>query len=310
MIAKNLGDLIGNTPMLLASRLAREHGMAANVLVKLEYFNPAGSVKDRIGWFILEEAEKAGELEKGTVIVEPTSGNTGIGLAMAARVKGYRIILTMPETMSKERRSLLAAYGAELVLTEAALGMAGSVSKAEELAKNLPKAFMPRQFENPVNWQTHYKTTAEEIWHDTGGDIDILVAGVGTGGTITGISKRLKELKHDVWVVAVEPKKSPLLSKGMAGPHGFLGIGANFVPKVLDRSCIDEVLTVTEDDAYKMAREFAETEGLLIGISAGAALSGAAALAWRHENMGKNIVVILPDSGERYLSTDLFGSQK
>ncbi len=305
-IAQSVRDLIGHTPILHAQRLQEKTSSVADLLLKLEFFNPGGSIKDRIGWSILEEAEKTGELKPGAVIIEPTSGNTGIGLAIAAKVKGYRLILTMPETMSLERRQLLASYGAELILTPGKDGMNGSVQKAEALAKELPSVFLPRQFDNPVNWQTHYCSTAEEIWQDTAGEIDFLVAGVGTGGTITGCAKKLKEYKKDICVVAVEPASSPLLSQGYAGAHGLQGIGANFVPSVLQRELLDEILPITDEKAKNCCRLLADTEGILVGISAGAAIGAALEIADKKQNTGKKIVVIIPDGGQKYLSMNLF----
>lgn len=297
-------ELVGKTPLVQLGRYGKE--LDAVLLGKLERANPAGSVKDRVGLAMVEEAEKAGLLQPGSVIIEPTSGNTGIGLAMAAAVKGYKVILTMPETMSAERRMLLAAYGAEIVLTDGKLGMAGAVQKAEELAKETPHSFIPGQFVNPANPDAHYRTTGPEIWEDTDGKVDIFVAGVGTGGTITGVGRYLKEKNPAVQIVAVEPETSPLLSTGKAGPHKIQGIGANFVPDILDRSLLDEILPVANEDAYAAAKALAKTEGLLVGISAGAAVHAAAVLAARPENRGKMIVALLPDTGERYLSTGVF----
>lgn len=305
-IAHSLPELIGNTPLLAMERFAKEQGVSAEILGKLEYFNPLGSAKDRIGLAMIEAAEQSGALQPGGVIIEPTSGNTGIGLAYVGAAKGYRVILTMPETMSIERRKLLAALGAELVLTEGKKGMNGAIAKAEELQKEIPGSIIPQQFENPANPAIHEKTTGPEILRDTGGRVDILVAGVGTGGTITGVGHVLKKANPDVKVVAVEPAKSPVLSGGNPGPHGIMGIGAGFVPKALDRGVLDEILTITEEEAYAAARSAAKAEGLLVGISGGAALAAAVKLAKRPENGGKRIVVMLPDSGERYLSTTLF----
>ena len=305
-IAHSLPELIGNTPLLAMERFAKDQGVSAEILGKLEYFNPLGSAKDRIGLAMIEAAEQSGALQPGGVIIEPTSGNTGIGLAYVGAAKGYRVILTMPETMSIERRKLLAALGAELVLTEGKKGMNGAIAKAEELQKEIPGSIIPQQFENPANPAIHEKTTGPEILRDTGGRVDILVAGVGTGGTITGVGHVLKKANPDVKVVAVEPAKSPVLSGANPGPHGIMGIGAGFVPKALDRGVLDEILTITEEEAYAAARSAAKAEGLLVGISGGAALAAAVKLAKRPENQGKRIVVMLPDSGERYLSTTLF----
>jgi len=301
-IAENVLQLIGYTPLMVVQN-PKNH---ANIWAKLESFNPGGSSKDRIGMVIIEDAEDRGFLQKDTVIVEPTSGNTGIGLAIAARVKGYRLILTMPETMSVERRKLLAAYGAELVLTPGADGMQGAVDRAEQIAKALPHAFMPRQFSNPANATAHYYTSGWEIWRDTDGLVDILIAGIGTGGTITGCGRRLKELKPSIQVIGVEPANSPLLTEGKVGSHKLQGIGPNFIPEVLDRNLLDEVLTVKDEAAYEMCRSFAESHGVLIGISSGAALVAAYEVAARPENSEKNIVVILPDGGEKYLSLGIF----
>lgn len=305
-IAHSVEDLIGHTPLLALERYGTRHGFSAQVLAKLEYLNPAGSAKDRVGLSMVQDAEARGLLKPGAVIIEPTSGNTGIGLACVAAVRGYRLILTMPDTMSAERRAMLAAYGAELVLTPGAQGMAGSIAKAEELAKQLPHAFIPGQFDNPANAAAHRATTGPEIWADTDGQVDIFVAGVGTGGTITGVGEYLKEKNPQVKVVAVEPASSPLLSKGTAGPHGLQGIGANFVPKVLNTAVYDEIIPVTEEDAYTAGRLIGRREGVLVGISSGAALWAAMELAKRPENQGKTIVVLLPDTGDRYLSTPMF----
>ena len=305
-IAQKLTDLIGNTPMLALNRYSREAGLAGPIIGKLEYFNPLGSVKDRIAFAMIEAAEAAGKIKPDTVIIEPTSGNTGIGLAFVAASRGYKLILTMPETMSVERRNLLKALGAELVLTPGAEGMKGAIRKAEELAQANPNSFLPQQFKNPANPEIHRKTTAEEIWRDTAGKVDIFVAGVGTGGTITGVGEVLKARNPSVQVIAVEPADSPVLSGGQPGPHKIQGIGAGFVPDVLNRTVIDEIITVKNDDAMATGRELARTEGLLIGISCGAAVWAATQVARRPENKGKVIVVILPDTGERYLSTPLF----
>lgn len=302
-IAKNITELVGNTPLVELSNLTT--GLKARVVVKLESFNPASSVKDRIALAMIDDAEKSGQITKDTTIVEATSGNTGIGLAMVAAARGYKLVITMPESMSLERRALLRAYGAELVLTPAAEGMGGAIAKANELAAQ-DGYFMPRQFDNLANPQVHRDTTAQEIWNDTDGQVDILVAGVGTGGTITGVGEVLKAKKDSVQVVAVEPQASPVLSGGQKGPHPIQGIGAGFVPAVLNTEIYDEIVTVANDDAFKVARELAAKEGLLVGISSGAAVKAALELAARDENAGKLIVVIIPSSGERYLSTALF----
>ena len=305
-IAKSLTDLIGNTPLLELSNLEKKRNLKARILAKVEALNPAGSVKDRIARAMVDDAEAKGLLKPGSVIIEPTSGNTGIGLASVAAARGYRIILTMPETMSVERRSLLKAYGAELVLTEGAKGMKGAIAKAEELAREIPNAFIPGQFVNPANPAVHRATTGPEIWRDTDGKVDIFVAGVGTGGTITGTGEYLKQRNPAVQVVAVEPKDSPVLTEGKAGPHKLQGIGAGFVPEVLNTKVYDEVITVRSEDAFETGRELARSEGLLAGISSGAALWAALQLARRPENEGKTIVVLIPDTGDRYLSTPLF----
>lgn len=305
-IYESLTDLIGNTPLLKLNRFSQQAGLETPLIVKLEYLNPAGSVKDRIARAMIETAEKAGILKEGSVIIEPTSGNTGIGLASVASAKGYRIILTMPETMSIERRNLLQAYGAELILTEGAKGMKGAIAKAEELSKEIANGVILGQFVNAANPAAHEATTGPEIWNDTNGQVDILVAGIGTGGTISGTGAYLKKQNPNIQVVAIEPESSPILSKGVAGPHKIQGIGAGFVPETLDTKVYDEVITVSDSDAFSVAPVVAGTEGLLIGISSSAALSAAVELAKRPENKGKNIVVILPDSGEKYLSIPLF----
>ncbi len=299
-------QLIGGTPLLELTHLEKELGLKAKLLAKLEYFNPAGSVKDRIAKAMLDDAEAKGLLKPGSVIIEPTSGNTGIGLASVAAARGYRIIIVMPETMSVERRQLMAAYGAELVLTEGAKGMKGAIAKAEELAQETPNSFIPGQFVNPANPAAHYAATGPEIWADTDGEVDIFVAGVGTGGTVSGVGKFLKEKKPAVQVVAVEPSDSPVLSQGKAGPHKIQGIGAGFVPDTLDTSVYDEIIPVTSEDAFALGKLLGKREGVLVGISSGAALWAAAEVAKRPENQGKTVVVLLPDTGDRYLSTPLF----
>lgn len=304
---KTMTELIGNTPLAEASNIERELNLQATVLVKLEYFNPTGSVKDRAAKAMIEDAEQKGLLKEESVIIEPTSGNTGIGLASIAAAKGYRIILTMPETMSVERRNILKAYGAELVLTDGARGMKGAIARAEELAAEIPDSFIPGQFTNPANPEAHRASTGPEIWKDTDGKIDILVAGVGTGGTLTGVGEYLKEKNPKIRVTAVEPAGSPVLSEGTAGAHKIQGIGAGFVPEVLNTEIYDEVIQVKDEDAFEAAKLFARTEGILTGISSGAALYGAIDAARRPENKGKVIVAILPDSGDRYYSTPLFG---
>ena len=305
-IYRSASQLVGHTPLLQPVRDMEQLRLPATVLVKLESFNPAGSVKDRVALEMIEDAEKEGKLLPGGTIVEPTSGNTGIGLAAMGLARGYQVILTMPESMSLERRQLLAAYGAQLVLTPAKGGMAGAVEKAQELAAAIPGSFLAGQFDNPANPRAHYRTTGPEIWHDTDGQVDIFVAGVGTGGTVTGVGRYLKEKNPHVRIVAVEPAASPLLSGGKAGSHGLQGIGANFVPEDLDRSVVDAVIPMWEKDAYAAARLLAGTEGVLVGISSGAALHAAGQLARRPENAGKTIVALLPDTGDRYLSTPLF----
>ena len=305
-IASKLTDLIGNTPLLELSRLEKQHKLKATILAKLEYFNPGRSVKDRIGLALIEDAERQGILQPNSVIIEPTSGNTGIGLALVAAVKKYKIILTMPETMSLERRSLLKALGAEIVLTPGFEGMGGAIRKAEELQRLLPNSFIPQQFLNAANPEVHRNTTAEEIWRDTDGQIDFLVAGVGTGGTITGAGEILKRKNHDIKVIAVEPADSPVLSGGKPGPHKIQGIGAGFVPGVFNPKVVDEIIKVNNEDAFATGRELARIEGLLVGISSGAAAYAALQIAKRPENVGKTIVVVLPDTGERYLSTPLY----
>lgn len=305
-IKKSITELIGNTPMLLVENYNKQYNPDAVIIAKLEGFNPGGSVKARAGYAMIKAAEEKGLLNKDSVIIEPTSGNTGIALAFVAATKGYRIILTMPETMSIERRNLLSAFGAELVLTPGAEGMKGAIRKAEELAAKIPNSYIPQQFKNPANPEFHRSTTAEEIWRDTDGKVDIFVAGVGTGGTITGVGEVLKKKNPNIKIVAIEPSDSPVLSGGKAGPHELQGIGAGFVPEVLNTKILDEILQVRHKDAFEAARRLAKTEGLLAGISSGAALHGATELARRPENKGKNIVVILPDTGERYLSTQLF----
>ena len=299
-------QLIGHTPLLELTHIEKAHSLKAKILAKLEYFNPAGSVKDRIAKAMVDDAEAKGLLKPGSVIIEPTSGNTGIGLASVAAARGYRVIIVMPETMSVERRQLMKAYGAELVLTEGSKGMKGAIAKADELAKEIPGSFVAGQFVNPANPKAHYETTGPEIWADTDGQVDFFVAGVGTGGTITGTGKFLKEQKSDVKVVAVEPKTSAVLSTGVAGSHKIQGIGAGFVPDVLDTHIYDEIIPVDNDDAFSVGKEVGTREGVLVGISSGAALWAAMELAKRPENAGKNIVVLLPDTGDRYLSTPLF----
>jgi cysteine synthase A len=308
-IRTNALELIGNTPLMELTHLEKEYDLKARLLGKLEYLNATGSIKDRIARSMIEDAEARGILKEGSVIIEPTSGNTGIGLASVGTAKGYRVIIVMPETFSIERRKLIKAYGAEIVLSEGAKGMKGAIAKAEELAKEIPNAFIPAQFDNPANWKAHYETTGPEIWNDSDGEVDILVAGVGTGGTITGTGRYLKERKAEVKVVAVEPDSSPVLSGGQAGPHKIQGIGAGFIPSVLDTTVYDEIIRVANEDAIATGALFGKKEGLLVGISAGAALWAGIELAKKEENAGKTIVVILPDSGDRYLSTALFGEE-
>lgn len=299
-------QLVGKTPLMELTHIEKVYNLEARILAKLEYFNPAGSVKDRVAKAMIEEAERSGKINKDTVIIEPTSGNTGIGLASIATAKGYRIIIVMPETMSVERRKLIKAYGAELILTEGAKGMKGAIARAEELAKEIPNSFIPGQFENPENPKMHYGTTGPEIYEDTNGNVDIVVAGVGTGGTITGVGRYLKEKNTDVRVVAVEPKSSAVLSTGVAGTHKIQGIGAGFIPEILDTNVYDEIIPVENEDAFETGKLIGKKEGILVGISSGAALHAAIEVAKRTENKGKTIVVIFPDSGDRYLSTPLF----
>lgn len=305
-IAKKLTDLIGNTPLLELNSYESKKNLNAHIVAKLEYFNPAGSVKDRIALEMINKAEEAGKLKPGATIIEPTSGNTGIGLAFVSAVKGYKLILTMPDTMSIERRNLVKAYGAKVELTPGLEGMKGAIAKAEELQKQIPGSFIPEQFENPVNPLTHYNTTGKEVWEGIEGKVDIFVGGVGTGGTVSGTGKRLKEFNPNVKVVAVEPASSPVLSGGKPGPHKIQGIGAGFIPATYDADVIDEVIRIENDDAISTSRQLASAEGLLVGISAGAAVAAASQLAQRSENAGKTIVALLPDSGERYLSTVLY----
>ena len=305
-VYKAISDLIGNTPLVELTHIEEKEGLDASVVAKVEFFNPAGSVKDRIAKKMIEDAEKKGLIEPGATLIEPTSGNTGIGIASVAAAKGYKAIMTMPETMSVERRNLLKAYGAKVVLTDGKAGMKGAIAKAKELAATIPNSFIPSQFENPSNPQAHYESTGPEIWKDTEGKVDIFVAGVGTGGTVSGTGKYLKDQNPNVKVVAVEPATSPVLSEGHAGPHGIQGIGAGFVPNILDTSVYDEVFTVTNEQAYETGRLIAHNEGMLVGISSGAATYAAIQIAKRPENKGKTIVVLLPDTGERYLSTPMF----
>ena len=312
MIYQSVSELVGRTPLLYVSRYCAAYADGANILCKLEYFNPAGSAKDRVALSMIEDAEAKGLIsrEKGTVIIEPTSGNTGIGLASICASRGYELILTMPDSMSLERRKLLAAYGAKIVLTSGALGMRGAIEEAESLAASLPSAFIPSQFSNPANPDAHYSSTAPEIWNDTEGNIDIFVAGIGTGGTISGVAKYLKERSPSIRIFGVEPSSSPLITMGKAGSHGLQGIGANFIPQNYDPSLVDEVLTVSENEAYLTAQRLAKTEGILCGITSGAALFAATKLALSDENKGKTIVALLPDTGDRYLSTPLFNETK
>lgn len=299
-------QLIGNTPLLELKRLKEKERLYANIFAKLEYFNPAGSIKDRVALAMINDAEEKGILKPDSVIIEPTSGNTGIGLALVAAVRGYRSIIVMPDTMSEERRKLMTAYGAELVLTDGKEGMAGSIKKAEQLAKEIPNSFIPDQFCNMANPKAHYETTGPEIYNVLGGEVDIFIAGIGTGGTISGVGEYLKQKNPSIKIIGIEPEKSPLLTKGVAGPHGLQGIGANFVPKTLNKAILDDILTVSDENALEKGRLIAKVEGLLVGISAGAALSAAIELAKDPKNEGKNIVVLLPDTGHRYLSTNLF----
>ena len=305
-VYKAISDLIGNTPLVELTHIEEKESLDSRVVAKVEFFNPAGSVKDRIAKKMIEDAEKAGKIKPGATLIEPTSGNTGIGIASVAAAKGYKAIMTMPETMSVERRNLLKAYGAKVVLTDGKAGMKGAIAKAKELAATIPNSFIPSQFENPSNPQAHYESTGPEIWKDTEGKVDIFVAGVGTGGTVSGTGKYLKDQNPNVKVIAVEPATSPVLSQGYAGPHGIQGVGAGFVPNTLDTSVYDEVFTVTNEQAYETGRLIAHNEGMLVGISSGAATYAAIQIAKRPENKGKTIVVLLPDTGERYLSTPMF----
>lgn len=306
MIFENMTQLIGKTPLMKLNHYQEQHHIQANLFAKLEYFNPGGSVKDRVAKEMIEQAEQDGKLKPGSVIIEPTSGNTGIGLAAVATAKGYKALIVMPETMSIERRNLMKAYGAQIILTDGAKGMKGAVEKAEELTKQIPASFMPGQFSNPANPEAHKKTTAVEIWEDMQGDIDIFVAGVGTGGTITGVGEYLKSKNPTIQIIAVEPAASPVLSKGKSGPHKIQGIGANFVPEILNTTIFDDIITISDENAYTTSRNIAKSEGILIGISSGAALHAAEMIAQRTENKNKNIVVLFPDTGDRYLSTPGF----
>lgn len=307
MIYNSIEQLIGKTPLLELAQLEKKYGLQAKLLAKVEFMNPGGSAKDRVAKAMIEDAEQRGILKEGATIIEPTSGNTGIGLAVVAAAKGYHAMIVMPDSMSMERRMLMKAFGADLVLTPGAKGMAGAIEKAEELQKEIPNSFVPGQFDNPANVKAHYETTGPEIFEDTQGSVDVFVAGIGTGGTISGVGKYLKEKNPRVQIIAVEPASSPLLSKGVAGSHGIQGIGANFVPSILETEIYDEIITVENEEAFQIGKEVAKTEGLLVGISSGAAVFAAMKLAERPENAGKNIVVFLPDTGERYLSTPMFG---
>ncbi|WP_312043373.1 cysteine synthase A [Anaerotignum sp.] len=309
MIYHSIEELIGETPLLELTQFEKKYNLQAKILAKVEFMNPGGSAKDRVAKAMIEDAEERGILKEGATIIEPTSGNTGIGLAVVAAAKGYRALIVMPDSMSMERRMLMKAFGAELVLTPGAKGMAGAIEKAEELQKEIPNSFVPGQFDNPANVKAHYETTGPEIFRDTEGQVDIFVAGIGTGGTISGVGKYLKEKNSKVQIIAVEPASSPLLSKGVAGSHGIQGIGANFVPSILDTKIYDEIIAVENEEAFQFGKEIAKTEGLLVGISSGAAIFAAMKVAERPENAGKNIVVFLPDTGERYLSTAMFGDE-
>lgn len=309
MIYHSIEELIGETPLLELTQFEKKYNLQAKILAKVEFMNPGGSAKDRVAKAMIEDAEERGILKEGATIIEPTSGNTGIGLAVVAAAKGYRALIVMPDSMSMERRMLMKAFGAELVLTPGAKGMAGAIEKAEELQKEIPNSFVPGQFDNPANVKAHYETTGPEIFQDTEGQVDIFVAGIGTGGTISGVGKYLKEKNPKVQIIAVEPASSPLLSKGVAGSHGIQGIGANFVPSILDTKIYDEIIAVENEEAFQFGKEIAKTEGLLVGISSGAAIFAAMKVAERPENAGKNIVVFLPDTGERYLSTAMFGDE-